>query len=129
MRKERFPKLCNNKLKPRASGPYKILKKIGENAYELELPKDWQVHSTFNVANLMPYEPLEDDDMVPTRPTNKDFCKVPSDGPITRNRAKKIQEEMQKALMTLLDRVEVAKRSWSTLLLMEVIVSRKSLGE
>jgi hypothetical protein len=38
LRKNRFPDLRKSKLMPRAAGPFKILEKINDNAYKLELP-------------------------------------------------------------------------------------------
>ncbi|GJR68967.1 putative reverse transcriptase domain-containing protein [Tanacetum coccineum] len=41
------------KLNPRYVGPFKILEKVGEVAYKLELPKELsRVHNTFHVSNL-----------------------------------------------------------------------------
>ena len=41
---------------PRADGPFEILEKINDNAYKVELPGDYGVSATFNVAHLRPYE-------------------------------------------------------------------------
>ncbi|GKA86423.1 hypothetical protein Tco_0808134, partial [Tanacetum coccineum] len=41
------------KLNPRYVGPFKVLKKVGEVAYKLELPEELSiVHNTFHVSNL-----------------------------------------------------------------------------
>ena len=40
------------KLKPRFYGPYKIIRKVGEVAYELELPQESKIHNLFHVSNL-----------------------------------------------------------------------------
>ncbi|GJX89808.1 hypothetical protein Tco_0343134 [Tanacetum coccineum] len=48
---------------PRGDGPYKVLERIGDNAYKLELPGDSKISATFNVGDLSPYfedSPLED---------------------------------------------------------------------
>ena len=37
-RKDRFPDLRKSKLLPRADGPFKVVDKINDNAYKLELP-------------------------------------------------------------------------------------------
>jgi hypothetical protein len=55
LRKDRFPPGKFGKLKPRADGPFKVLKRIGENAYKIELPDNYSVSTTFNVADLSPY--------------------------------------------------------------------------
>ena len=40
------------KLKPRFYGPYKIIRKVGEVACELELPAERKIHNVFHVFNL-----------------------------------------------------------------------------
>ncbi|GJY41041.1 hypothetical protein Tco_0428311 [Tanacetum coccineum] len=41
------------KLNPRYVGPFKLLEKVGEVAYKLELPEELsRVHNTFHVSNL-----------------------------------------------------------------------------
>jgi hypothetical protein len=55
LRKERFPELRKSKLMSRAAGPFKILTKINDNAYKLELPPEFRVSPSFNISDLRPY--------------------------------------------------------------------------
>ena len=47
---------ANKKLHPHNSGPFKILKKIGPNAYVLDLPPDLGLNAIFNVEDLTLYK-------------------------------------------------------------------------
>jgi hypothetical protein len=55
LRKEWFPDLRKSRLMPRADGLFKVLEKINENAYKLDLPADFGVSPTFNIADLKSY--------------------------------------------------------------------------
>ena len=54
--KLRFGK--KGKLSPRFVGPFEILKRIGEVAYEVALPPELEhIHNVFHVSVLRPYKP------------------------------------------------------------------------
>jgi len=65
LRKKWFPSKRKNKLIPRADGPFKILQRVNDNVYKINLPRDYGVSATFNVADLGLY--LEDDHLVNLR--------------------------------------------------------------
>jgi hypothetical protein len=88
---------------PRAAGPYKILEKINDNAYKLELPPEFGISPTFNISDLKPYlgeedelesrtTPLqegEDDEDITPMDTNN-TPQVDIQGPITCARARQL---------------------------------------
>ncbi|WVZ64328.1 hypothetical protein U9M48_013864 [Paspalum notatum var. saurae] len=91
LRKERFPNLRKSKLMPQAAGPFKVLEKINDNAYKLELPTDFGVSPTFNIADLNPY--LGEEYEIVSRTTSlqegeddEDITLMFMQGPITRAR-------------------------------------------
>jgi hypothetical protein len=122
--KEHFPDQRKSKLMPREDGPFHILAKINDNAYKIDLPPSYGVSNTFNVADLLPVtseETLEsrttpfqgeEDDMTtplsnilqpPNQTTSTQVQPTSSptqvfDGPITRSRAKKLQQEVHALL-------------------------------
>ena len=53
---------------PRAAGPFKVLTKINDNAYVLDLPAEFGVSTSFNVADLKPY--AGEDEELPSRTTS-----------------------------------------------------------
>ncbi len=66
MRKERFPNQRKTKLHPRGAGPFQVLEKISDNAYKIDLPSEFGISNTFNVADLT----LFDDDIGADSRTN-----------------------------------------------------------
>ena len=96
---------------PRAAGPYKIIEKINDNAYKLELPPEFRVSPTFNIADLKPY--LGEEDELESRTTqfqegedDEDITPldVPTDpptvmqGPMTRARMRQLNLEVSSFL-------------------------------
>ncbi|XP_062188886.1 uncharacterized protein LOC133892188 [Phragmites australis] len=49
LRKDRFPEKRKSKLMPRGDGPFRVLSKINDNSYKIELPEDYGVSRSFNV--------------------------------------------------------------------------------
>jgi hypothetical protein len=79
--KERFPKGRAGKLKPRAHGPFRVLERINDNAYKIELPGHYNVSATFNVADLTPFLP-EDDDPFDSRTSPFEVGEDDGGGPV-----------------------------------------------
>jgi hypothetical protein len=66
LRKDRFPDLRKSKLLPRDDGPrddgpFKVLDRINDNAYKLELRAYFGVSPIFHIADLKPYLGKEDE--------------------------------------------------------------------
>ncbi|XP_033139528.1 uncharacterized protein LOC117131541 [Brassica rapa] len=114
LRKERFPNERKSKLMPRIDGPFEIIKKIGNNAYKLDLQGRYDVSNSFNITDLVPYfadepdlrtNPFQEggDDMIMDRHKDgdkefKDQSREEDDalvippGPITRAKARRLKE-------------------------------------
>jgi len=108
LRKKRFSHIRKSKLSPQGDGPFQIIKKINNNAYQLDLPSEYGLHPTFNITNLVPFVGIFDeesdhqdlranpfqgggDDVTPTSPTsNASTSPRPNQGPITRSMMRKI---------------------------------------
>ena len=91
----------------RYDGPFKVLDKINDNAYRLELPADFGVSPTFNIADLKPY--LGEEDELPSRTTSVQEGEDDEDintiatptapaaihtGPVTRARARQLNYQV-----------------------------------
>src|SRR5581483_3485759 len=112
-RKDRFSELRKSKLMPQGDGPFKILEKINGNAYKLQLPPNFGVSPTFNVADLTPYMGEEDELESRTTPlqegendediTSIHRTKTPPiviQGPITRAPARQLHQLVSSFLST-----------------------------
>ncbi|GKV11634.1 hypothetical protein SLEP1_g22874 [Rubroshorea leprosula] len=65
MRKERFPAQRCSKLQPRSDGPFRVIARINDNAYKLELPGEYNVSATFNVSDLSPFDGVASTNFIP----------------------------------------------------------------
>ena len=55
IRPERIQKMFSKKLYARSIGPYSIIRKLGSNAYLIDLLNDTDISYIFNVDDLLPY--------------------------------------------------------------------------
>ena len=53
-----FPFRTVKKLQACSAGPFKVLKRIGRNAYVVDLPHDYGISSSFNIEDLVAYKGL-----------------------------------------------------------------------
>jgi hypothetical protein len=58
--KERQPAGSYMKLNDRKVGPCKVLRKINDNLYQVQLPPHFNISNVFNVKHLLPYYAAED---------------------------------------------------------------------
>ena len=57
---ERYAAERAHKLHPHVDGPFQVRRKINPNAYDVAIPPEWGIPTTFNICDLIPYRgPLE----------------------------------------------------------------------
>ena len=97
----------------RADGPFKIVEKINDNAYKLDLPADFGVSPTFNIVDLKPYlgekdelesrttpiqEGEDDEPIAPSDTSNTTNNPQVKQDPITRARARQFDHQVNSFL-------------------------------
>jgi hypothetical protein len=133
LRKDRFLDLRKPKLMPRAAGPFKVLEKINDNAYKLELPPEFGVSPTFNILDLKPY--LGEEDELESRMTpiqegedDKDISPLHTmQGLITRARARQLDLQVRSNLVNYFS--ELSLGSMHVLLIRNNGEDQQGLGE
>nr|CAD1825689.1 unnamed protein product [Ananas comosus var. bracteatus] len=79
-RKERFPAGGYSKLNRKKYGPFKILKKLGDNAYLIDLPPEVSTSPIFNVSELYEYHGEAPSTVDIDGLTSRSDIETPSDG-------------------------------------------------
>ncbi|XP_056848903.1 uncharacterized protein LOC130499034 [Raphanus sativus] len=90
MRPERFHEARKSKLSPRGTGPFRVLEKINDNAYKLDLPDD-------DVLRPEPFQGGGNDEAIQVE------VPIIRRGPTTRSGTKAIREGFSKAVQQILD--------------------------
>ncbi|KAF9665289.1 hypothetical protein SADUNF_Sadunf16G0107200 [Salix dunnii] len=70
LRPERFPPGSVSKLHARRAGPFKIVKKMGSNAYVVELPSEFGISPVFNIEDITAFK--GDTSILPVPATSAD---------------------------------------------------------
>jgi translation initiation factor IF-1 len=133
LRKDRFPDLRKSKLMPRATGPYKVLVKINDNAYTLELSPDFGVSPTFNISNLKPY--MGDEDEIESRTTliqegedDEDITSIHTmNRSITRSRTRQLNLQVRSTLVNCVS--ELTLGAMDVLMIRNLGEDQKGLGK
>jgi hypothetical protein len=129
----RFPDLKRSKLMPRTAGPYKVLAKINDNAYTLELSLDFGVSPTFNISDLKPY--MGDENEIESRTTpiqegenDEDITSIHTmNGPIKRSRARQLNLQVRSTLVNYVS--ELTLGAMDVLMIRNLGEDQKGLGK
>ncbi|KAL4387763.1 hypothetical protein GQ457_09G017540 [Hibiscus cannabinus] len=115
LRKERFPSRRKTKLDPRGDGPFQVLERINDNAYRIDLPGEYNVSSSFNVADLSPFD-ISDSRSNPFEEGGNDTCTKAQDqahehdgltfplGPMTRAKSKQLKEKLHSTVQDFISK-------------------------
>ena len=120
MRKERFLAQSKSKLASRSDGPFQVVKRINNNAYQLDLPSEYAISLTFNVFDLSPYFEKfrfedksfwrrNDEDIDPNDHLEDKVAKAPEefDRLMTRARVKRFKESLNSFIQKYFEGQEI----------------------
>jgi len=112
MRKERFLEQRRLKLMPRGDGHFQIIERINDNAYKVDLPSEYGVSATLNVADLSLFDVGEDFRSNPFEEREDDAIQAPKDllevlvGLVIKLRAKRFKEAFNGLLQDMWVKVD-----------------------
>ena len=66
----------NPKLMQQFAGPFRVVRRVGRLAYELDIPPVWKIHPVFTIAMLEPAPPPAEDPFERPRPTHPPAIEV-----------------------------------------------------
>jgi len=108
----KFPAKRKSKLQPRGDELFQVLEKINDNAYKLDLPREYgNISVTFNVADLSLYDvsnrsdsktsPFEEGgiDKGVTSSSNDPLNEI--EGPMTRSKTKRMKQALQGLILKI----------------------------
>jgi len=114
MRKERFPEQRKSKFQPRGNRPFQVLERINDNAYKIDIPGEYGVSSSFNVADLTPFVAGGDAEDLRANAfqeggNDKNPKSAQIQGPMTRKWTKQSEDTLQQMVSAMLDKAQVEK--------------------
>ena len=78
LRPERFPPGSFTKLHARRAGPFRVIKKLGTNAYVIELPSKFGISPVFNIEDLTEFKGDVDENSAIPLPEATPVLRVPA---------------------------------------------------
>lgn len=97
---------ANQKLAFKYFGPFKVLAKVGQVAYKLELPSSSAIHPVFHVSQLK-QEISSSDKVIPSVPSDLNSPRVP-ESILQRRLVTRGVQQVQQALLSGL----IGRRTW-----------------
>lgn len=107
-----------SKLQPMTNGLFRVLEKINDNAYKIDLCGEYQVNATFSVSDLSPYDVGNDNDdelnlrtnfvqeegemMMTTLRDAKEFQELEVEGLLTRGKDRKLKAQLEQQVVSYL---------------------------